>query len=175
MACIEGYDRPAAGYIRIFLVALSFLVLPGVPGSKTGQRPASYPDGRIAAAPVSSNLSPSFGLATHGASAAINSFAKLNLVDLPSGSPLDIALDPASLEGEEGLERLMALVQSFLDQKGNMLTISVNSVDQLREAQTIPDQHRDLMVRVSGWHAYFVDLELPHQNSQIRKLEQYVD
>ena len=138
-----------------------------------GKYVGATPDGRLAAMPFSTNLSPSAGRAVKGLTAAINSFTKLNLVDLPIGSPLDIGVEKKILGGEEGLKRLIALVQSFLDKGGNMLSINANSMEELREAQREPDRHRDLMVRVAGWQAYFVDLTHEHQDSIIARIEQY--
>ena len=102
-----------------------------------------------------------------------NKCKEINFLDLPSGSPLDLSLDKKALEGEEGLERLMAFAQSFLDKGGNMLTISVNSVDELKRAQKEPEKYRHLRVRVGGWQAYFVDLTRDHQDHHIARLELY--
>jgi len=138
-----------------------------------GKYVGATPDGRLATTPLSTNLSPSAGRAVKGHTAAINSFTKMPLVDLPTGSPLDIGIDKRSIDGEEGLKRLIALVHSFLDKGGNMLSISVNSAEKLRKAQREPDRYRDLIVRVAGWQAYFVDLTREHQDSIIARVEQY--
>ncbi|MDP3430799.1 MAG: glycine radical domain-containing protein [Desulfomicrobium sp.] len=42
----------------------------------------------------------------------------------------------------------------------------------LRQAQTSPDEHRNLLVRVAGYSDYFVDLDLDHQEEIIRRTEQ---
>jgi formate C-acetyltransferase len=138
-----------------------------------GKHVGATPDGRLSGAPIGANLSPSYGMTTQGPGAAVNSFAKLNLVDLPSGSPLDLGLPREMVEGEAGLENLVAFVRSFLDKGGNMLTINVNSVDKLREAQKNPNEHRDILVRVAGYQAYFVSLEREHQDVLIARIEQY--
>ncbi|RLE09391.1 hypothetical protein DRJ04_09940 [Candidatus Aerophobetes bacterium] len=138
-----------------------------------GKMVGATPDGRLSMQPFSSNFSPSLGQAIEGPTSTVNSFAKMDLIDLPTGSPLDLSLDKKALKGEEGLERLMAFVQSFLSKKGNMLTISVNSVEELRRAQKEPDKYRHLRVRVGGWQAYFVDLTKEHQDHHIARLEQY--
>jgi formate C-acetyltransferase len=138
-----------------------------------GERVGATPDGRLATTPLGSNLSPSEGRAVKGQTAAINSFTGLNLVDLPTGSPLDLGMEKRVLMGEEGLGRLSALVQSFLDKGGNILTINVHGVEELREAQREPDRYRDLVVRVAGWQAYFVDLPRRYQESIITRIEQY--
>jgi len=150
---------PGAGSVEFYVVA--------------GEYVGATPDGRLAGTPLGSNLSPSAGRAVKGPTAAINSFTKLPLVDLPHGSPLDIGVDKRILESEEGLARLMALVQSFLDKGGNILTITVNSVEEFREAQREPERYRDLIVRVAGWQAYFVDMPRTYQDDFIARIEQY--
>ncbi len=133
----------------------------------------ALPDGRRSREPLSSNLSPSLGVALEGVTSTINSFTSLGLEDLATGSPLDLAVDRKFLAGEEGLERLVALARTFLDKGGNMLNISVNSVEELRQAQREPEKYRHLRVRMGGWQAYFVDLTREHQDHHIARLEQY--
>ena len=150
---------PGAGSVEFYVVG--------------GEAVGATPDGRLAATPLGANLSPSAGRAVKGLTAAINSFAKMPLVDLPTGSPLDLGVDKRILEGEENLERLIALVRTFLDKGGNMLSVTAHSVEQLREAQRRPDRYRDLIVRVAGWQAYFVDLTRRYQDQIIARIEQY--
>jgi pyruvate formate-lyase/glycerol dehydratase family glycyl radical enzyme len=133
----------------------------------------ALPSGRLSGEPVSSNFSPSLGSALEGATATVNSFTKINFEDLPSGSPVDLSLDKRVVDGKEGLDRLVAFIQSFLDKGGNMMTISINSVEDLKRAQEEPEKYRHLRVRVGGWQAYFVDLTKEHQDHQIARLELY--
>ena len=106
-----------------------------------------------------------------GVTATLNSFLKMDFSVLPSGSPLDLSLDRKMVEGKEGLERLAALVQTFIDKGGNMLTISINNVQDLERAQAEPEKYRHLRVRMGGWQAYFVDLSKEHQNHQIQRMK----
>ena len=133
----------------------------------------ALPDGRRSREPLSSNLSPSLGVALEGVTSTINSFTGLGLQDLATGSPLDLSVDKKFLAGEEGLERLIALARTFLDKGGNMLNITANSVEELRQAQREPEKYRHLRVRMGGWQAYFVDLTREHQDHHIARLEQY--
>ena len=127
------------------------------------------PDGRLAKEMISSNASPSVGRAQNGQTAAINSYLKLPHSDLPLASALDLAMPkrPGALSTVE------ALIRTFIERKGSLLTISVNDCEVLKAAQKEPEKHRDLKVRVGGWEAYFVDLSPPMQDWQIRKCEQY--
>jgi len=126
-------------------------------------------DGRMDGQPISSNASPSLGKAMNGQTATVNSYRKLPLVDLPCGAPLDIAMEHrASL-----LSQLEAFIKSFVDERGLLLSISVNDCDKLRAAQKEPEKHRDLIVRMGGWQTYFVDLPPDMQDWQIKKCETY--
>ena len=127
------------------------------------------PDGRLAGEPLGTNSSPSIGRAVNGQTAALNSFLKLPLIDLPGGSILDLTMNSrAGL-----LLQLEAFISSFVEGRGNILSIAVNDCEKLRAAQKEPEKYRDLKVRVGGYQAYFVDLPLHHQELQIRRCEQY--
>jgi len=125
------------------------------------------PDGRLAGEPFGSNAGPSMGRSVTGPTAAMNSFCKLPHIDLPTGSCLDVAMDPRS-------DLLIEpFIKSFVERRGSILNISVNDVEQLRAAIKEPEKYRDLKIRVGGWEAFFVDLPPEMQKWQIQKCEQY--
>jgi formate C-acetyltransferase len=127
------------------------------------------PDGRFKGEPLSTNASPSIGRAANGQTAAINSFMKLPLMDLPGGACLDLNIcDRANL-----LLQLEAFIKSFVEKRGSLVNIAVNDCEKLRAAQKEPEKYRDLKVRVGGYEAYFVDLPPEHQELQIQRCEQY--
>lgn len=127
------------------------------------------PDGRLAREPVSSNFSPALGADLNGPVAAILSHAKMGLRDFPTGSPLDLRLDTKLFAGEEGLERLIALIRTFVDVGGSMLTLTITDVETLRAAQREPEKYRSLRVRMGGWSAYFTALSREQQEHHIRR------
>jgi len=75
------------------------------------------------------------------------------------------------VEGEEGTTRLAALVRSFVETGGNMLTLTVADTRELRAAQQEPDQYKSLRVRMGGWCAYFTMLSREQQDHHIRRQE----
>ena len=127
------------------------------------------PDGRFANKPISSNTSPSIGRAASGQTAAMNSYLKLPYTNLPSGAALDLAI----AKRVALLPQVEALIRTFVERKGSLLTISVNDVEMLRAAQKEPEKYRDIKIRMGGWEAYFVDLPRVQQDWQIQKAEQY--
>ena len=134
-----------------------------------GRSIGATPDGRLAGEPLGTNASPSIGRPVNGQTAALNSYTKLPLIDLPGGSILDlnICTEPNLLL------QLESFIKSFVDKRGNIINIAVNDCEKLRAAQKEPEKFRDLKVRVGGYEAYFVDLPPQHQELQIRRCEQY--
>lgn len=127
------------------------------------------PDGRLAGEPLSTNASPSIGRPVKGQTAALNSFVKLPLIDLPGGAILDLNIGTRA----DLLLQLESFIKSFVDKRGNLVNIVVNDCGKLRAAQKEPEKYRDLKVRVGGYEAYFTDLPSNHQELQIKRCEQY--
>ena len=127
------------------------------------------PDGRLAGEPLGTNASPSIGRPVKGQTAALNSFVKLPLIDLPGSAILDLNIGARA----DLLLQLESFIKSFVDKRGNLVNIVVNDCGKLRAAQKEPEKYRDLKIRVGGWEAYFVDLPRHYQDWQIQKCEQY--
>jgi formate C-acetyltransferase len=136
-----------------------------------GQGLGASPDGRLAGEPVSSNFSPALGRDLAGLPAAMLSYAKMQDQRLPAGGPLDLRLARRLVEGEEGTDRMVALIRSFVEIGGAMLTLTVADVEELRAAQREPEQYRSLRVRMGGWCAYFTMLSREQQEHHIRRQE----
>jgi formate C-acetyltransferase len=90
---------------------------------------------------------------------------------LPAGCPLDLRLARRLVEGEEGTARMAALVRSFVDTGGSMMTLTVADTEELRASQRQPEQYRSLRVRMGGWCAYFTMLSSEQQEHHIRRQE----
>jgi len=129
------------------------------------------PDGRLAGEPVSSNFSPALGRDMAGLPAAILSYGKMQQCDLPAGSPLDLRVARRLVEGEEGTARMVALIRSFVDTGGAIMTLTVADTEELRAAQHDPDRYKSLRVRMGGWCAYFTMLSREQQEHHIRRQE----
>lgn len=136
-----------------------------------GKEVAATPDGRRAGEPVAGNLSPVPGADLSGPTSAINSYVKMRVGDLATGAPLDLRLSKSSLKGEEGTTRLAALIRTFIDLGGNMVTFTVTDVEELKAAMVEPDKYRHLRVRMGGWTAYFVMLGEEQQRLHIKRVE----
>jgi pyruvate-formate lyase len=136
-----------------------------------GEGLGASPDGRLSGEPVSSNFSPALGRDLEGIPSAILSYSKMHHDKLPAGGPLDLRLARKLVEGDEGIERMAALVRSFVDTGGSMMTLTVVDTEELRAAQREPENYRSLRVRMGGWCAYFTMLSREQQDHHIRRQE----
>ena len=126
-------------------------------------------DGRRNAQPLSENLSPTVGF-SQSVTALLNSVAKLPLNRISSGV-LNVRLANKTVEGDDGLARLCVLLDTYFENGGMQVQLSVSDTAQLRAAQETPDEFRDLMVRITGYSAVFVDMSQRAQNELIRRDE----
>ncbi|MCL4558838.1 MAG: glycyl radical protein, partial [Deltaproteobacteria bacterium] len=129
------------------------------------------PDGRRAGEPVSNSLSPANGTETKGPTAVMRSVGKLDNRKSSNGSSLNMRLTPDLLSTKEGIYKTAMLLRTYFSLGGMHVQFNVVSSDTLREAQRHPEQYMDLVVRVSGYTAYFVDLGRPVQDDIISRIE----
>ncbi len=136
-----------------------------------GQGLGASPDGRLAGQPVSSNFSPALGRDMEGIPGAILSYAKMHHSNLPAGGPLDLRLPKTLVKDTAGTRRMVALLRSFCETGGSMMTLTVADTEELRAAQAEPDKYKSLRVRMGGWCAYFTMLSHEQQTHHIRRQE----
>lgn len=99
-----------------------------------------------------------------------NSVAKLPLNHTPSGG-INVKFQPKLFEGGEGYRNLASLLETFFRKGGMHAQINVVSRETLEDAKRHPDQHRNLLVRVVGYSAYFVTLSPEQQQEIIERTE----
>lgn len=80
-------------------------------------------------------------------------------------------LGRSDLEGDQGAERLLALIESYFRRGGLHVQINVLDAATLKEALQNPERHRDLMVRVTGFSAYFTSLSRDVQEDLVRRFQ----
>ncbi len=138
-----------------------------------GNGTMATPDGRHAGEPLSENLSPTVGVTTGGVTALLNSAANLPLDHVNAGA-FNVKMQRSWVSGDEGLERLKALLETFFENGGMQVQLSCTDAAELRAAQKDPEKYKDLMVRVTGYSAIFVDMNLRAQEEIIRRDEMAV-
>jgi formate C-acetyltransferase len=128
-------------------------------------------DGRKAGEPVSDAASPSFGRDRHGPTAVVRSIAKLDYGLAPGGNVVNMKLHPSAVEGERGLEALAALIRTCFDLGGVQLQFNTVGREVLLDAMEHPERYADLVVRVSGFSAYFTRLDPAVQRDVLARSE----
>ena len=119
---------------------------------------AATPDGRKKGTFLSNAIGPVDGAGCNGPTAEILSVGKMGLETAPNGSSHTMSFSPSLLRDEEHVSKLMAFLRAYGDKGGTALQINVIDPETLREAQRKPDEYRNLLVRVTGYNAYFVML-----------------
>ena len=125
------------------------------------------PNGRKAGEAVSNSLSPVNGSEKRGPVAALQSVAKIDHRLIPNGASTNVKFLPSMLSTEAGLQKTAAMLRAYFKLGGQQVQFNVVDNDVLLAAQNDPDAYKDLVVRVSGYSAYFVDLGKPVQDDII--------
>ena len=112
------------------------------------------------------------GRDTHGPTAAANSVAKLDHGIASNGTLFNQKFHPSALSGREGLEKFVAFIQGYFDQKGSHIQFNVVSRETLLDAQAHPENYKTLVVRVAGYSALFTGLSRSLQDDIINRTEQ---
>ena len=130
------------------------------------------PDGRRRGEPISNGVSPS-NLAPPAAGPAgpLRAVASFPAEKVSSGVSLNMRFHPGFIATARGLDTFASLVKTYFDMGGMHLQPNVVSTETLRDAQAHPERHRDLIVKVSGYSAYFNDLGRAIQEDIIARAE----
>ena len=132
----------------------------------------ALPSGRKSGVPLSDGLSPMQGTDVNGPTAVLKSVARINHALFGSGTLLNMKLDPVLVTTERGKLAIMNLLKSMCDLGIYHIQLNVVSAQTLLDAQKCPEQHRNLMVRVAGYTAYFCELSKQVQDEIISRTTQ---
>ncbi|CUU45941.1 glycyl radical protein [Clostridium beijerinckii] len=131
------------------------------------------PDGRKAGEPLAEGCSPSHAMDKNGPTAVFKSVSKLPTHDITGGVLLNQKVTPQMLSKESDREKLILLIRTFFNRlEGFHVQYNVVSRDTLLDAQKHPEDHRDLIVRVAGYSAFFNVLSKQTQDDIIERTEQ---
>ena len=136
-----------------------------------GKKLGASANGRLATLPISDGTSPSHGADRRGPTAVIKSLGKMDQIK-SGGTLLNQRFLPDVLKEESGLENIVHLIRTYFKLNGHHIQFNVVDSGILRQAQSTPDDYRDLLVRVAGYSDYFVDLDKFHQEEIIARTEQ---
>jgi len=119
---------------------------------------AATPDGRRRGQFLSNGVCPVNGADRLGPTAVVKSVGHLDLWTAPNGASHTMSFSPAMLRSQENRRKLAALLRAYCRVGGTCLQINVVSPETLRAAQRDPESYRNLLVRITGYNAYFVAL-----------------
>lgn len=128
-------------------------------------------DGRKKGEPLADGISPRQGMDKNGPTAVLKSAKHLDQFGCYNGTLLNMKFHPNAVRGTEGTFKLRSLIQTYFDMKGMHVQLNVVGADTLRDAQKHPDQYRNLVIRVAGYSAFFVELHRELQDDIIARTE----
>ena len=129
------------------------------------------PDGRKRYAPLSDAASPTYGRDTRGATATVNSVSKPDYTKVACGSVVNQKFSP-SMFGEEKRKKLMTLIKVYFKKGGQEIQINATSREILEDAMEHPENYQNLVVRVSGFSAFYVTLKKEVQMDILNRTQQ---
>jgi len=106
----------------------------------------------------------------NGPTATVKSVAKLDHHLIQNGSIFNMLFNPEFLRGEN-LSRFIAVAKTYFDLGGFQMQFTVVDKETLLDAQKHPEKHRDLIVRVAGFSAYFIEQSPRIQEHIIERTE----
>jgi formate C-acetyltransferase len=136
-----------------------------------GRYLGATPDGRKSGESVSNSLSPTNNTERNGPTAVLNSLAKLDSTKIASGMSLNMRLLPLLLKKEENRLKLTDMVSTYFEKGGMHVQFNVVNQEDLVDAQIHPENYQDLVIRVSGYNAYFVNLTKTLQDDIIDRYQ----
>ena len=139
-----------------------------------GKMVCATPDGRKSGDPLSDGISPVQSMDKNGPFSTINSILKFDQRDYANGTLCNMKFHPTALQGADGNRKLRAVMESYFNRGGMELQLNIVSADTLRKAQETPEEYQDLVVRIAGFSAYFVEVYKEAQDDLIRRTEMSV-
>lgn len=171
-------QRISQTYTQLFdtPTARGYRIIPGLFSHGDIVRLGSYlpatPNGRHAHAPISHSSEPDPGFARHGASAPT---AKANAVAAVqpgrgNSAPLQMDIDFKLMEEQGGIETVAAMILAHNQQGGTLINLNIMSKEKILEAHADPTKHPDIVVRVTGYSAFFHSLSKEYRQQVVDRI-----
>jgi formate C-acetyltransferase len=139
-----------------------------------GKVTGALPSGRKAFEPLTDgSLSPMRGTDVKGPTAVVNSASKMDALH-SEATLLNQKINPAMLSNEATKKKFLTLITTFFEKGGYHIQWNMIGRDTLLSAKKNPEKHRDLLVRVAGYSAFFVELAPEVQDEIIGRTEQVI-
>ncbi len=122
------------------------------------------PDGRLEKEPFGTNFSVSLFANVKGPVSVVASMTKQHFDRAINGGPLTLEFHQSLFSDDDGIVKVGALVKNFIDRGGHQLQLNTVNLEMMKDAQIHPENHKQLVVRIWGWSAYFVELDKEYQD-----------
>lgn len=119
----------------------------------------------------SANYAPELFVRSKGPLSVILSFTKPNLTRTINGGPLTMEFHSSIFRDEDSAHKVASLVRAFVQNGGHQLQLNSVNKETMLDAQKNPDEYKNLIVRIWGWSAYFVELDREYQDHVIARQE----
>jgi len=139
-----------------------------------GWQTFATPDGRRTGEPLADAMSPSQSRDTSGPTAVFASSRCFDHTKCAGGIALNLRMHPTVLSRDDGVAKLRDMTKAYFESGGMEVQYNVVDTETLRAAQAAPTEYRDLVVRIAGYSAYFVELGSDLQNDIISRNENMI-
>lgn len=137
-----------------------------------GKQTPATPDGRKLGDPLADGISPRQGMDKSGPTALMASLMHFdNQDEYPNGTLLNLKFDPNSVKTDADIEKLVQYMGVYFGNGGMEIQINVVDSVTMRKAQKNPEEYTDLVVRIAGFSAYFVELSPAGQKDLISRTD----
>ena len=161
MKYCHEHPKPHGQTFNLRIIPVTFHV-------PSGKVTFATPSGRPAGEFLSEGISPSHGMDRKGPTVTLGSIARATCRTYKTHREdlINMKMAPGNVAGEEGTRRLMQLIRAWCNEKHSHIQFNILNRDTLLDAQKNPEKYRDVVVRIAGYCAYFVDLS-PDQQAEI--------
>lgn len=133
------------------------------------------PDGRKKGEAISENMGPVHNsTGSHdiaGPTALANSVAKADHSLATNGTLMNMRFPQDAVSGQRGRDNLMYFIREYMAKGPMHIQFNIMSAETMRQAQKHPEDYKDMLVRVAGYSAYFVELGTRLQTDLIQRTE----
>ncbi|HTY36544.1 MAG TPA: pyruvate formate lyase family protein [Bacteroidota bacterium] len=123
-----------------------------------GKDVGATPNGRYSQSPISHGPNPDPGFRKDAAPTALAEIVAAVQPGYGNTAPMQIELDPGLSKSSEDIDKVVALIRTHFDLGGTQINMNILNKKAILEAQKDPSSHPDLVVRVTGFSAYFASL-----------------
>jgi formate C-acetyltransferase len=135
-----------------------------------GRGIGALPNGRHADAPISHGCNPDPGFRKDGAPTALAVATAAVQPGRGNPAPMQLDMDPMIARDEGGVETMVSLIRTHFDLGGTQINLNVMDREKVLEAHADPSRHPDLVVRVTGFSAYFASLSAAQRQQIVDRM-----